>query len=131
MKPSIAADHPLIGTWITDEEDSNVAFTFSVKNDAFHVSGFCRSDGEKFEVSQVKWDGKALSFIARMPSTDTVTNNVFRLRPDGRTNLDLTIHEVWKKKNVKAGDIPETWRPVLTLSKPRPKVRRASKSRKG
>jgi hypothetical protein len=86
MKPSIAADHPLIGTWIADEEDSNVAFTFSVKNDAFHVSGFCRSDGEKFEVSQVKWDGKALSFIARMPSTDTVTNNVFRLRPDSRFN---------------------------------------------
>lgn len=103
------ADRALIGTWITNEEDSNAAFTFSSENDEFHVSGFCRSDGERFEITHVKWDGEALSFFARMPSTGTITKNVFRLRPDGKLDLELTTHEVWKKKDVKPGGIPETW----------------------
>ena len=55
-------------------------------------------DGEEFEITQVKWDGKALSFIARMPSTETTTKNVFRMRLDGRVDLELTTYEIWKKR---------------------------------
>jgi len=49
------ADHPLIGTWITDEEDSDTAFRFSLENNKLRVSGFCRSSGEEFEITHVKW----------------------------------------------------------------------------
>ncbi len=104
------ADHPLIGTWITDEEDSDTAFRFSLENNKLRVSGFCRSSGEEFEITHVKWDGMALSFIARFPATDTVTKNLFRMRPDGRGDLELTNYEVWKKKDVTPGEIPEAWR---------------------
>lgn len=101
------ANHGLIGTWITDEEDSDAAFTVSLKRNRFHVSGFCRSDGEQFEIKKLKWDGKTLSFTARMPSTEFTTENVFRLRPDGKVILELTLYEVWKKKDVRPGDMPE------------------------
>jgi hypothetical protein len=96
--PAIPVNKALLRTWITDEEDSNVAFTFSAKNNKYLVTGFCRSDGEEFEITRVKWDGKALSFIARMPSTDNVTRNVFRIRSDGELDHELTTYDVWKKE---------------------------------
>ena len=115
----------LLGTWITAEEDSDAAFTVSVKDKRYRVTGFCRSGGEAFEISGVKWDGKALSFVARMPSTNNVTKNVFRIRPDGKPDLALTTYDVWKKKNVKPGEIPEAWRRPSGRPSPHTKVRRA------
>lgn len=100
---SVTDDHALIGTWITQQEDSDAAFTVSVKAGKFHVSGFCRSEGEAFKITQVKWDGTALSLMAQMPSTGHVTRNVFRMRPNGKADLHLTLFEVWKKKDVKPG----------------------------
>ena len=67
------------------------------------------SDREEFEITEVKWDGKALSFTARMPSTDTVTKHVFRIRRDGKLTLELTTNEVWKKKRT-VGAMPAAWR---------------------
>jgi len=115
----------LVGTWITAEEDSNAAFTFSLKDKGYRVTGFCRSDGEAFEITSVKWDGKALSFVARMPSTNNVSKNVFRIRPDGKLDLALTTYDVWKKKNVKPREIPKAWQRPSGRSSPRTKVRRA------
>ncbi len=106
----IQADHPLIGTWVTKDEDSDAAFTFSVTDGEFRVSGFCQSDGEEFEISDVKWDGNALTFNAIMPSTGFATRNVFSIRLDGKLDLELTTHEVWKKKRVKPGQLPRAWR---------------------
>jgi hypothetical protein len=105
----IPEDHPLVGTWITDEEDSDAAFIFTIENGYIEVSGFCRSDGEKFEIRNTKWDGEILTFTARMPSTDYTSINSFQMRPDGRADLTLTIFEVWKKKDVKPGEQPEGW----------------------
>lgn len=107
----IQADHPLIGTWVTSDEDSDAAFTFSVADGEFCVSGFCQSDGEEFEISGVNWDGVALTFNAIMPSTGFATKNVFSIRPDGKLDLELTTREVWKKKHVKPGQLPRAWRP--------------------
>ncbi len=129
--PTIAAYRALEGTWITDEEDSNAAFIFSTKGGKFRVSGFCRSDGEEFEITRVRRDGDSLSFVARMPSTDNVTKNVFRIRPDGKLDLELTTFEVWKKKDAKPGEIPEAWRRAPGRLTPYAKVRRTSMSRKG
>jgi hypothetical protein len=107
--PSVSADHPLIGTWVTDQDDSDAAITFSAKGDTLRVSGFCISDREEFEITKVKWDGKILSFTARMPSTETITKNVFRVRQDGKLTLELTTYEVWKKKRA-AVATPAAWR---------------------
>jgi hypothetical protein len=113
--PSISSDHALIGTWVTDQEDSDAAFTFSAKGGTFHVSGFCISDREEFEITKVKWDGKILSFAARMPSTETITKNVFRVRQDGSLSLELTTYEVWKKKRA-AVAAPAAWRRASGLT---------------
>lgn len=123
--PSISVNKALLGTWITDEEDSNVAFAFSTKNNGYLVNGFCRSDGEEFEITRVKWNGKALSFVARMPSTSNVTKNVFRIRSDGKLDLELATYHVWKKKNVKPGQLPEAWRRAAGRPSPHTRVRRA------
>jgi hypothetical protein len=106
----IQADHPLIGTWVTNDEDSDAAFTFAVADGEFRVSGFCQSDGEEFEITDVNWNGTALTFTAIMPSTGFVTKNVFRIRPDGKLDLELTTYEVWRKQSVKPGEIPRGWR---------------------
>lgn len=124
----VEVDHPLAGTWITEEEDSNAAFTISIDEQEFRVSGFCRSDGEMFDISQVEWEDNALSFVARMPSTNHTTRNVFRLRPDGKADLELTLYEVWKKKDVWPGRKPEAWRASSGRPSPQSKVRRARSS---
>ncbi len=108
---TIRPDHPFIGTWITDEEDSDAAFVVAVGRTKFRVSGFSRSDGEAFKITQTKWDGRSLSFTSRMPSTGHTTRNVFRLRRDGKAILEFTQCEVWKKKDVKPGELPEAWQP--------------------
>jgi hypothetical protein len=94
----IPHDHLLVGTWIAQDDDSNAAFTFSVADETFRVSGFCRSDGEAFEITDVAWDDETLSFTARMPSTNTITKNAFRVRPDGTCDLELTTREVGRRK---------------------------------
>jgi hypothetical protein len=106
----IPVDHPLIGTWVTDDEDSDAAFVVAAVGNQLQVTGFCRSSGEAFEITDAKWDGAALSFVATFPPTGTVTKNVFRVRPDGRADLELTSYEIWKKKDVKPSDPPEAWR---------------------
>jgi hypothetical protein len=75
----------------------------------FVVSGFCQSDGEAFLIRHVTWNGEALSFEAEMPSTGHVAQNRFRMRPDGCADLELTLYEVWKKKDVQRGVPPAAW----------------------
>ena len=94
MKP---LDEKLTGTWVTQEEDSDAVFAFIIKDGIFEVSGFERSDNEAFEITNVVWDGNALSFTAVMPSTGFRTQNIFRLRLDGNADLAFTSYEVWKK----------------------------------
>jgi len=79
----------------------------------------------------VKWDGKALSFIARMPSTGTSTKNLFRLRLDGKLDLELTTYDVWRKKDVKTGEAPKAWRRASDRSTAQTKVRRSRTFHKG
>lgn len=81
----------------------------SAEGDTLHVSGLCISNREEFEITKVKWDGKTLTFTARMPSTETITKNVFRVRRDGKLALELTAYEVWKKKKA-VGAMPAAWR---------------------
>lgn len=99
--------HPLVGTWITDGEDSDVALVIKVVRGRFAVSGFCRSDGERFKVTKVCWDGDALSFDTLVPSTKCKARHILRLQADGKVEVEFTFWEVWKKKDAKPGELPE------------------------
>lgn len=94
----VSEDHPIAGTWITDEEDSDAAFIFTVAHGYLEVSGFCRSDGEKFEIRDTRWDGDTLTFTARMPSTDYTSINSFRMRPDGKAASPLQFLRYGKRR---------------------------------
>lgn len=96
--PEVFSSHPFVGTWVVEDEDSDATFVVTVEDGQFVVVGTCISDGEIFEVKDVSWGNDWLSFHARMISTDFRSKNVFRLRDDGKANLELTIYEVWKKK---------------------------------
>ncbi|HPR82597.1 MAG TPA: hypothetical protein PLD51_01950 [Pontiellaceae bacterium] len=106
---SLPKDHPLVGTWITSDEDSDVAVTIEVQSGKFKVSSFTRSDGEFHKVENVKWAGNALSFDSTVPSNGWQTKHVFRIKPDGSAEVELTWSDVWKKKDVKPGEPPESW----------------------
>jgi hypothetical protein len=93
-------DHPLVGTWEADEEDSRAVYRVVVKDGEFAVTGIDELDGEAFEISETTWDGHALHFASLMPSTGHRARHVFRLRDDGRVDQELTLHEVWKKRSV-------------------------------
>ena len=125
--PKPTKTHPLVGTWITDEEDSNSAFVIKVAGGKFAVSGFCRSTKERFKITRIRWDGVSLSFDAVFPSTAWKSGHVLQLRADGRMKHELTIWEIWKKKAVKPGQLPEAWKPKKKSSgiSPLDRVRRA------
>lgn len=93
--------HPLVGTWVTEDEDSDAAFLVKVAKGRFVVGGFCRSTGERFKITEQTWADHALAFTALLPSTQCRSRNVLRLRPDGKAELELTLWEVWKKKDLK------------------------------
>ena len=48
----ISNTHPLVGTWITDEEDLDAAFVIKVSRGHFVVTGFSQSTGEKFKITK-------------------------------------------------------------------------------
>jgi hypothetical protein len=106
----VQKDHPLVGTWITDDEDSNLAITIEIKKGNFKVSSFVRSTGEFLKISKLLWDGKALSFSSLVPSNGWRTRVVFRAARDASAHVEFTDYEVWKKKDVKPGEIPEAWK---------------------
>ncbi len=118
---------PLIGTWISTDEDSDAVFVFSGVGDQLHARGYSKSDGEPFEISQIKWDRQAVSFVARMPSTNTVTQQVFRARPDGTAEHQLTVYETWVKKAVAPGEPPESWRALPPAKTKRRKPRKGTR----
>src|SRR5678815_2223543 len=59
----------LVGRWKDGAGDSSAVFEVADKNGRPAVSGVDESDGERFRVSSVKWDGSGLNFVTYMPST--------------------------------------------------------------
>lgn len=106
---TIDKEHPLVGTWVTEDEDSNLAVVITVQRGRFHVSSFTQSDGEFHRIRNVKWDGKALSYDSVVPSNGWRTRVVFRVGPNRGAKVEFTVFEVWKKKDVKPGELPAAW----------------------
>jgi hypothetical protein len=91
----VRPDHPLVGTWEAEQEDSRAVFVVAVHDGQFVVTGLDEMDGEAFRIS----DGESLQFASLMPSTGHRARHAFRTRRGGRADHELTLHEVWKKRS--------------------------------
>src|SRR5262245_20499594 len=94
----ISSNHPLVGTWETEEQDSSAVFTVSVTEGYFVVTGKDEMDNEAFHIDDIRWDGEALRFTSVMPSTGHRATHAFRMRADGTVSHELTLIEIWKKR---------------------------------
>jgi hypothetical protein len=95
----INRNHPLVGTWEVETEDSSAVFTIIAVDGQFVVSGIDELDNESFRISDVLWDGEALQFTGFMPSTKHRAKLVLRMFRKNRATCELTLYEVWKKRS--------------------------------
>ena len=98
MNDKSKSNHPFVGTWIDDNEDTDAIFHIKQVKGDFIVSGNCISDGEQFEITNISFDETSLNFETLMLSTNYKTRNKLTVRDDGKVDLELTIFEVWKKQ---------------------------------
>jgi hypothetical protein len=91
----INANHPLVGTWHPRDEDESAEFTIEAAGRGFRVSGVDRHDGERFEISDVSWDGESLRFRSLMPSTRWVVDHTFRVLGESEVEHVHTCRDVW------------------------------------
>ena len=90
--------HPLVGTWFHPTGDSTAEFTVTLEAGGFAVSGVDTGDGERSEISEVTWNGEALSFTSLMPSTQWRTRHVLRLVSETQVEHERSDTEVWCKR---------------------------------
>lgn len=90
----------LIGRWKSpapwDSEDYRVAYEVSGFEHNPVVSATDLSDGEAFLVSNVDWDGDALTFTTLMPSTGRIGINRFSLDERGDVTAQFTFTVIEK-----------------------------------
>lgn len=95
----IAFRHALIGTWIHPDE-AHVEYTVSSIGDVCEVSGIDKSDGERFVITNVVWDGRELKFNSLCPSSQHRLKHTFRVISDTEVEHEWTCVESWfKMKN--------------------------------
>ncbi len=94
------SNHPLVGTWCGEGDDSRAEYTVSATPEGFSVAGVDSVDGEQFVISEVSWDGERLAFSSLMPSTGRRGKNVFRLISEDQIEYTFTFTEteIWRKK---------------------------------
>ena len=96
-------NHPLVGTWQEVENsvsETSVVYKIAVVSGHFVVSGIDESDGTKFMISGVRWDGAALRFTSLFPPTGHRAKHVLRARGPGLMDHEVTStdYEVWRKR---------------------------------
>jgi hypothetical protein len=94
---SLNSNHPLVGVWRPDDEDESAEYTIAPARDGFTVSGLDRSDGERFEISSIRWNGFVLRFTSRMPSTDWLLDHEFVAIDGRRVEHRYTRREIWHR----------------------------------
>ena len=99
MSPGTAGQD-ISGEW--QVVDSTARFKISFVDGAIHIEGWDSSDGEKFRISDVQWDGKRLKGMFVMPSTKGITySNLLLIDPNtlkGTYKGDSSGEEVWKRQ---------------------------------
>ena len=77
----------LPGAWTCP--DSSAVWRVSVTDGVLGVSGDDGADGERFEVTDVVWDGSPVArFTARMPSTDWTVRTTLRVLDRNRLSVE-------------------------------------------
>jgi hypothetical protein len=92
--------HDISGEW--QVVDSTARFKISFVDGVIQIEGWDTSDGEKFRIADVQWNGKRLSGIFVMPSTKGTTFSDLLLIDHntlkGIYKGDSSGEEVWKRQ---------------------------------
>jgi hypothetical protein len=88
----------LAGRWMdADENGTPVQFTFRPTGRTFDVAGIDTSDGERLVISDVRWDGRILSFTSLVPSTSHVVTYEFEVTAPSEVAVRYTLTERWTR----------------------------------
>ena len=94
---AIQSNHPLVGTWVTEHDDSAAEFTVYPKGNTLLVKGQDRMDGESFVITEIEFSDNQLSFRSTMPSTGHTVVNRMKLVSKDVVDFEYTIKETWVK----------------------------------
>jgi len=93
-------DQRLVGGWTVEE--SSAVFVIHAFDGRMVIHGVDASDGEAFDITDAKWDGKTFSGTFRMPSSNWTTHSALRFE-----STEVLWGAAW-------GDVPgiveERWR---------------------
>jgi hypothetical protein len=88
------------GKWQVIE--SNARFIISFIGNKIHVEGWDSSDGEKFKISHLEWNGRRLKCTFIMPSTGKTRHSDLLLIDKnilkGNYKGDVSGEEIWKRE---------------------------------
>jgi hypothetical protein len=88
-----------VGVWVDDMEDGPTAeISIRVVDGDVLVSEIDTRDNEASEISDISWDGQALRFVRRWPSTGYRDENELRLMGPDSITLRSTGTEQWERK---------------------------------
>jgi hypothetical protein len=94
----------LVGTWVHaapwDSDDYLAEYTIALRRGRPVVSAVDLSDGERFRISEVSWDGAWLRFKSKMPSTGRIGFNEFRPKKGGSLQARFTFTVVEEMQRV-------------------------------
>jgi hypothetical protein len=105
---AVRYDHPLVGKWQEVEnnvQETSAIFDVTVIKGQFVVNGIDETDGTKFRISNVRWDGKRLHFTSVFPPTGHRAKHVFQaIKPDLVNHwITYTDLELWRRRPPKEG----------------------------
>jgi hypothetical protein len=90
----------ILGKW--QVIDSNARFIISFIDGSIHIEGWDSSDGEKFNISDLEWNGKRLKCTFLMPSTGKTRHSDLLLIDKnilkGIYEGDTSGEEIWRRE---------------------------------
>ena len=101
---TLKAGHPLVGTWRDAAGDigSSVRFTVRAAGATFEVTGLDTSDREILVISNVRWDGRVLSFDSMLRSTGHQVAYGFEVMSPSEILVRYTTSERWIRADTTA-----------------------------
>ena len=99
---TLKSGHPLVGTWRdgAEERGSSVRFTIRAAGATFEVTAEDTGDGEQLAISNVRWNGRVLSFDSLVPSNGHRLEYVFELISPSEVLVRYTASERWSRTEV-------------------------------
>lgn len=99
IRPDGQSAEALVGVWVDDWEFGPVEeITIRVVDGEVSVSEVDSPDNEAYEISDISWDGRALRFVARVPSTGHRVENDLRLADPDSMMVRSTCRAQWERK---------------------------------